>query len=93
MKELDGLLLYAVVCKHMSFVNASRELNIPNTTLSRKIKALETHVGGKLLERTTRSLRLTDLGQKVYTKATKILETIDELKKEVDDASNIPAGE
>ncbi|ASK78948.1 LysR family transcriptional regulator [Paraphotobacterium marinum] len=93
MKELDGLLLFAVVCKHMSFVNASRELNVPNTTLSRKIKALETHVGGKLLERTTRSLRLTDLGQKVYIKATKILETIDELKKEVDDASNIPAGE
>ena len=69
MKELSALPLFAKVVELSSFAEAARQLNVPTTTVSRKIQQLEHDLGGKLLNRSTRSLSLTELGIQVLPKA------------------------
>lgn len=92
MKEIEGLLLFAKVVELKSFAEASRQLNQPSTSVSRKIQQLENELGGKLLNRTTRSLSLTELGERVLPKAQLLESTIEELKSEADDFSSQPIG-
>lgn len=67
--DLNALALFAKVAETLSFSEASRRLNIPVSTVSRKIAELEDQLGVRLLERSTRSLRLTDVGEDVLDHA------------------------
>lgn len=58
--------IFTVVVEKGSFSAASKELRIPLTTVSRRVSQLEESVGVRLLERTTRSLRVTDAGHNLY---------------------------
>ncbi len=58
----DVALLVRVVQTH-SFSAAARERGVPVSTVSRRIARLEAGLGIRLLERTTRRLRLTDAGR------------------------------
>lgn len=92
MKELEGLPLFAKVVELSSFAEAARQLNLPTTTVSRKIQQLEAELGGKLLNRTTRSLSLTELGERVLPKAVLIQDTLKELKNDAEEFSTRPVG-
>lgn len=58
--------LYTSVVEHKSFSAASRRLGVPVSTISRKISDLEEELGIRLLQRSTRKLRVTELGQTYY---------------------------
>ena len=60
--EPNDLLLFARVAETGSFTRAAEQAGMPKSTLSRRISALETQLGEKLLQRTTRQLVLTKLG-------------------------------
>lgn len=92
MKEFEGLPLFAKVVELNSFSEAARQLNMPSTSLSRKIQQLEAELGGKLLHRSTRSLSLTELGESVLPKATLIRDTLKELQVEAENFSTQPVG-
>lgn len=92
MKQFDGLALFAKVVELGSFAEAARQLHLPTTTLSRKIQQLEAELGGKLLNRTTRSLSLTELGERVLPKAMLIQDTLKELQLEAEEFSSQPVG-
>lgn len=92
MKNFSGLTLFAKIVELKSFAEASRQLQLPTTTLSRKIQQLEAELGGKLLNRSTRSLSLTELGERVLPKALLILDTLKELQTEAEDISTQPTG-
>jgi DNA-binding transcriptional LysR family regulator len=66
MFDLNDMLFFARVAEMGSFSAAARDLNMPKSTLSRRISQLETHLGCRLLHRTTRSLQLTELGTIFY---------------------------
>lgn len=76
-----------------SFSAASRELGIPLATVSRKVNELETHLGIKLLVRTTRKVGLTDAGAAYVTSARRILEDIDETERIAAGEFHAPRGE
>lgn len=92
MKEIEGLPLFAKVVELKSFAEAARQMQLPTTTVSRKIRQLEVELGGKLLNRTTRSLSLTELGERILPKAILIQETISELSNEAAEFSSEPVG-
>lgn len=92
MHELSGLPLFAKIVELNSFAEAARQLQLPATTLSRKIQQLESELGGKLLNRTTRSLSLTELGERVLPKALLIQQTVKELQEEAEHISTQATG-
>ena len=74
MSDLNALLIFAKVVDATSFSEASRRLGMPISTVSRKIAELEDQLGVRLLERSTRQLRLTDVGAEVLEYAQKGVE-------------------
>lgn len=69
MADLDALIIFAKVVEANSFSEAARRLKMPISTVSRRIAELEDRLGVRLLERSTRSLRLTDIGAEVLEHA------------------------
>ncbi len=67
--EANDLLLFARVVDEGSFSRAADRLHIPKSTLSRRMAALETQLGERLLLRTTRKLTVTDFGNAVLAHA------------------------
>lgn len=64
MQDLNDLYYFSQVVEHGGFSAAARALNIPKSRLSRRITALEEALGVRLLQRTTRRLRLTTAGER-----------------------------
>jgi DNA-binding transcriptional LysR family regulator len=69
MADLNSLVVFAQVVEANSFSEAARRLKMPISTVSRRIAELEDQLGVRLLERSTRSLRLTELGAEVLEHA------------------------
>jgi Bacterial regulatory helix-turn-helix protein, lysR family len=62
MTDLNSLMIFAKVVEANSFSEAARRLSMPTSTVSRRIAEFEAQLGVRLLERSTRRLRLTDVG-------------------------------
>jgi DNA-binding transcriptional LysR family regulator len=89
MRDLNDLGLYAAVVTHGGFSAASRALGLPKSRISRRVAALESQLGVRLVERSTRRFKVTDVGQDVYrharaalTEAEAIEEVVARLKAE-----------
>ena len=70
--EPNDLLLFAHVVDDGSFTQAARRLGLPKSTVSRRLAALETQFGERLLLRTTRKLAVTDFGRSVLDHARQV---------------------
>jgi len=75
---LAGVGVLAAVVEGGSFVRAGEALGLTASGISRAIARLERRVGVRLLDRTTRSLRLTDEGTRFYAQVAPLLEGIEE---------------
>jgi len=69
MADLNSLMVFARVVEVNSFSEAARRLKMPISTVSRRVAELENQLGVRLLERSTRRLRLTDVGSEVLEHA------------------------
>ena len=65
MADLNSLIVFAKVAEALSFTEAARRLDMPVSTVSRRIADLERQLAVQLLERSTRTLRLTAVGLEV----------------------------
>jgi DNA-binding transcriptional LysR family regulator len=82
MSDLNSLIIFARVVEANGFSEAARRLNMPISTVSRRVAELEEQLGVRLLERSTRSLRLTDIGLELLEHARRSAElsqTIDHI--------------
>src|SRR5260370_13405971 len=77
MADLNSLMIFAKVVEANSFSEAARRLSMPTSTVSRRIAELEGQLAVRLLERSTRSLRLTDVGSEVLAHAQRTAELSD----------------
>jgi DNA-binding transcriptional LysR family regulator len=77
MTDLNALIIFAKVVEAKSFSEAARRLGMPISTVSRRVAELEDQLGVRLLDRSTRNLRLTDLGTEVLEQATRSVEIND----------------
>lgn len=92
MAELDDLALYASVVEHGGFAAAERALGTPKSRLSRRVAALESDLGVRLLQRSTRRFSVTDVGQDVYRHARSMLEEARAAREAVAKVSAEPRG-
>jgi len=67
--NLNALLIFAKVAEANSFSEGARRLRIPVSTVSRQVADLEAQLGVRLLERSTRRLRVTDIGEEILKEA------------------------
>jgi DNA-binding transcriptional LysR family regulator len=77
MPDLNSLMIFAKVVEASSFSEAARRLMKPTSTVSRRIAELEDNLGMRLIERSTRKLRLTDVGSEVLEHARRGAEASD----------------
>ncbi|MDK1489829.1 LysR family transcriptional regulator [Sinorhizobium sp. 7-81] len=92
MFDLNDIVVFARVVEAGSFTAAARQLGMPKTTVSRRIAALEREVGVRLLQRTTRSLKMTDAGRLYYEQSSQALRTIEEANLRLAEARAEPSG-
>lgn len=92
MDRLDDMLAFIKVVDTRSFTAAAERLNLSKSVISRRISELENRLGARLLNRTTRKLSLTEVGQAFYDRCTRILADLDEAEQAVADLHATPRG-
>ncbi|ADO69245.1 LysR family transcriptional regulator [Stigmatella aurantiaca] len=90
--DLNQMLTFARVVARGSFSVAARELHVPPSTLSRQVASLERRIGLRLLERTTRKLRLTEAGALYYERCSQIARDVEDADSTVRALSLTPRG-
>jgi DNA-binding transcriptional LysR family regulator len=93
MDRLEAMSLLIAAVESGSLSAASRKLNIPLPTVSRKVAELEEHLKTRLLTRSTRKLTLTDAGAAYLSACKVILEYVDDAESQVSGEFIAPRGE
>ncbi|QRN99631.1 LysR family transcriptional regulator [Archangium violaceum] len=90
--DLNELLVFARVVQAGSFTEAARGLQMPKSTVSRKVSELEERVGAQLLQRTTRKLHLTEVGRAYYEHCARIVAEAEAAEQSVTRMQAVPHG-
>lgn len=93
MDRLEAMSMLVAVTETGSLSAASRALQVPLATLSRRLSDLEARLGTRLLLRTTRKITLTDSGVTYVASARRILEQVDEAERTAAGEFTVPKGE
>lgn len=93
MDRLKAMSILVRVVESGSFSAASRDLGIPVATVSRQVTELEAHLGTRLLNRTTRTLAVTDAGLAYLQAARRILDQVEDAEQAAAGEFNTPRGE
>ena len=89
---LDGVEAFLAVAQHRNFSKAAAELNVTPSAVSQAIRTLETRVGAPLFIRTTRSVGLTEAGQRFLSRAKPAFEELVAASEVARDLGQRPAG-
>ncbi|WP_186162099.1 LysR family transcriptional regulator [Burkholderia gladioli] len=91
-RDLNDTLIFLRVVQEGSFTGAASALQIPKTTVSRRVRELESHLGAQLLHRTTRRLRLTEAGTVYFEHCRAIAVQLDAAENAVQAVHDGPRG-
>src|SRR4051794_7431706 len=83
MARLDDMRLMAELVTAQSFTDAARTLGIPKQTVSRRIGLLEGSLGVRLVDRTTRTFRMTAVGRAYAERCAEIVRSADEVNRAI----------
>jgi len=92
MSQLEDMRLFIEVVDAGSFTAAAEKAGLSKQFLSKRIMALEARLGVRLLTRSTRHLRTTDLGRAYEEQARSILQDVDGLEQRISGTNRIPRG-
>jgi len=92
MDRLAAMRAFVEVVEAGSFVRAAEKLGASTSSTSRLIADLESHLGARLLNRTTRKLSLTETGQTYYERCVQLLADVDEAETAAGAAAAVPTG-
>lgn len=92
MSRLQDLEVFVQVVKSGNFARAATELQLNPSAISRRISHLEDHLGVRLFHRTTRSLSLTEVGERYLNRCLSILANLEEADREARQHSEEPQG-
>ena len=92
MHDLNDLFYFAKVVEAGGFAAAGRILGIPKSRLSRRIAELENRLGARLLQRTTRNLALTEVGERYLRHCQAMLQEAEQAEETVTSLTSEPRG-
>ena len=92
MNRLQDLEVFVQVVKSGNFAKAAAELQLNPSAISRRISHLEDHLGVRLFHRTTRSLNLTEVGDRYLNRCLSILAELEEAEREAKQHSKASQG-
>ncbi len=90
--RLSAMRIFAAVVHAGSFVGGAKRMRLSTSAVSRKVAELEEILGVRLLQRTTRRLRLTDAGRNYFEGCERILAALDDVESRVLAEGNAPGG-
>ncbi len=90
--NLDQMQAFVKIVQSGSFTRAAELLGSQKSHLSRVMTQLEAELGVQLIERTTRSLRVTEVGKEVFERAVGILSALDDMQRVVQNTRGEPRG-
>jgi len=90
--EFAELSAFIAVAERENFSKAAAYLGIVPSTLSQSIRLLEERLGVRLLNRTTRSVSLTEAGERLFTKIRPAFDEINEAVESINDFRDTPTG-
>jgi len=93
MDRLDAMVTLLAAVEGGSLSAASRKLGMPLPTVSRKVSELEAHLRTRLVNRTTRSLTLTDAGRSYIVACKRILEDLEQAERAAAGEYTAPRGD
>ncbi len=92
MDRIDAMHAFVAVADLRGFAPAARKLGLSAPAVTRLIAALEDRLGARLLQRTTRSVALTDAGARYLERARRILADIEEAEGAAEGENSLPRG-
>jgi DNA-binding transcriptional LysR family regulator len=92
MQDLNDLFFFTQVVANSGFAPAGRALNEPKSKLSRRVAQLEARLGVRLIERSSRRFRVTEVGQTFYERCRSILAEVEQAEAVVAEAQGEPRG-
>lgn len=90
--HLDGLVTFMAVAEEKGFSNAAVKLGISPSAVSQSIRVLEQRLGLVLFNRTTRSVSLTEIGERYLERVQPALEQLSNASQELGREANHPSG-
>lgn len=90
--DLSEIVVFTRIVQGGSFTAAASTLGMPKSTVSRKVYELETRLGARLLQRTTRTVNLTDVGRSYYEHCVRVIAELEEAEQEVARMQATPRG-
>src|SRR5260221_13617387 len=91
-RDVEGLVMFVRVAEQRSFAAAAGAMGVSVATVSRAVTRLEERLGGRLFNRTSRRLALTDYGHTLAERASKIFADAEEAEDFAREASSRPRG-
>jgi DNA-binding transcriptional LysR family regulator len=92
MDRIDAMQAFVAVADLKGFAPAARKLGVSPSGVTRLVAALEDRLGARLLQRTTRSVTLTDVGARYLVRARRILADVEEAEGSTQDERTRPKG-
>src|SRR3954466_15972146 len=92
MDRVAAMQVFALVVETGSFAKAAERLSLSTSAASRHVAELETHLGTRLLNRTTRRVSLTESGRAFYERCVQLLGDLEEAEQEAGRATVVPRG-
>jgi len=92
MDRIDAMQAFVAVADLRGFAPAARKLGLSPSGVTRLIAALEDRLGARLLQRTTRSVTLTDVGARYLERVRRILADVEEAEGAAEDERTRPSG-
>src|SRR6516164_273435 len=92
MDRIEAMQAFVAVADLRGFAPAARKLKLSPSAVTRLIAALEDHLGVRLLQRTTRSVTLTDVGARYHERARRILADVEEAERAAEGERTRPSG-
>ena len=92
MDRLISMEVFVQVVDQGSFAGAARQMSMSRAMVSKHIQALEERLGARLLNRTTRTVSLTEVGTAYYERCQTVLNDVEEAECVVDELHHAPKG-